>query len=293
MKLDLSGQIINVNADVKEEIISISTGNKLSTYNICIDAIGKLKFDELQNLLKKYKNEDLNELDSDDNIIKIYRVKNSSYSHTNNGENDVYNYSIEIREHEKLTVDNLIIADIDCAVIYYDEKIHNLTNSIIINAIIKQTEDDRKRIRNNIGKEVYFDVIRKGINENAIRMRFDKKIWSKHDDFIKFNIILVQEGYDNGGQQKLNHQPLDNIEVYLAQQIAYSKLLEELLIKKELVSIDEVDKLKAQVEEKHTEYLQDYDLVDDVEDYDLMSDVKHSYLMNDIEYYDLVDDVEY
>ncbi len=54
--------------------------------------------DKFQQLVTRYRNENLNELDADNNVIRKFRITNSSYSYTgiNNDEDTQYHYTLEI-----------------------------------------------------------------------------------------------------------------------------------------------------------------------------------------------------
>lgn len=276
MRLKFDDRIIDVCPNEEEVSTSRSTGKQLSTYSISINIRGTAKLDEFKKLVEKYQKECLNELDSSDIVIRKFLINNSSYSYTGtvSDENTIYHYTIRIRECEELHASVLTIAGVDCEVIQYDETIDESTGAIIIDAIIKQPESDRAKILANVAKNNYFDVIRKGISEDVVKMRFGKVIWSKHDDYIKRKIILVEEKYDDGDLKStrnilgINEPELSNMMKLLALQMKYSTLLEELLINKGIVSSDEIANIKIQSGDTYLESTRDYYLVDDVESYD-------------------------
>lgn len=274
--LEFSDKIIRVNEQEKKYITSISTGKQLFTYSFDIDVNGKCNLDKFQQLINKYTKENLNQLDTDNNVIRKFRITNSSYTYAeiSNDENNQYHYTIEISEHEELTTSILTIAGVACAVLSYNEEIDQATSAIIINAVIKQTEEDREKINGSIAKNTYFDVVRNDISDKVLKMRFGKTIWSKHDGFIKRKIVLVQENYDEAELESkllslgINEPEIMNIQKCLALQIRYTVLLEDLLINKGIISTDEIAKIKLQVEDTYMDSFRDYYLVDDVENYD-------------------------
>jgi len=275
MILKFSDKIIQIDEHEKGSMISISTGKQLYTYGFDIDIVGKHNLDKFQQLVDKYKTENLDELDSDSNIIRRFRITNSSYSYIgkSNDEDTQYHCTLEISEYEELTTSILTIAGVPCAVLSYSEKIDRTTSAIIIDAVIKQTEEDREKINNCIAKSMYFDVVRNDISDKLLKMRYGKTIWSKHNGFIKRKIVLVQENYDKAERKSrllnlgINEPEIMNLQKNLSRQIRYTALLEDLLINKGILSTEEVTKIKAQVEDTYINNLRDYYLVDDVENY--------------------------
>lgn len=263
-------KVINVDAQKQNSKISVSTGKELSTYAFTIDICGKKNIDEFQALIDKYRDEDLSEIDAQNNIVSRFRITNSSYCYTGISEEDTdYHFTIKISECEILKTSILTIAGIACTVISYHEEIDDATDAIIINAIIKQTEQDREKIYNCIGESTYFDVVRNDISDRVLRMRYGKTIWSKHDGFIKRKIVLVQENYDgaNSGLMGLgiNEPEIRNMQKILACQTRYTDLLESLLIKKGILSRKEVEEIKKQTKDTYINKYSEYTIVDDVE----------------------------
>jgi len=272
MKLQFGDKIINVRTEEKGNIVSMSTGNQLAAYTIYFDVKGNEVLDRWIELVGRYKEENLNELDNDNNILRKFRVSNSSYNYNgaSNDESTIYHYLIDVIEYEELFTSVITIAGIDCNVLVYNEEIDKDTNAIIISAIIKQTEETRDKINANIGDNEYFDVVRKEISANILKMRFGKVLWSKHDGFIKRKIVLVQEKYDDDKQKLLhgfNEPEISNMQKLLAQQSRYSGLLESLLVSKGIITSDETAKIKEEVNKSYPEGIRDYYLVDDVEKY--------------------------
>lgn len=276
MILKFGDKIIRVNAQKQKSEISVSTSKELYTYTFTVDICGKKNLDEFQVLINKYQDEDLSELDSQNNIVSKFRITNSSYNYTgiSNEEDTNYHYIIEISEHEILRTSILTIAGISCTVISYNEEVDHTTNAIIINAIIKQTEQDREKTNNCIGESTYFDVVRNDISDRVLKMRYGKTIWSKHDDFIKRKIVLVQENYDGADSKSklsslgINEPEIMNMQKILACQTRYTDLLEVLLVKKGILSTKEAEDIKEQVEGTYINKYRDYYMVDDVENYD-------------------------
>lgn len=276
MILEFAGKNLDVATIEKEQKLSPSTGKQLNTYSVQIEIIGKVSFSKFQDLIKKHKKDYFRELDNNGNVIRKFLMGNSSYSYrgADEDEDTLYYYTMEIIEQEELITNVLIIAGISCNVLTYNEEIDKSTGAIIINAVIEQTESDREKIKSSIGDSTYFDVIRVGINDAAIKMRFGKTIWSSHDGLIKRKIVLVQENYDVEDRKNnrlsfgFNEPELSNIEKMLAQQIKYSTLLENILIDKGIVSADDMSQLKKQVSSTYRDIYINYYMVDDVEKYD-------------------------
>lgn len=71
-------------------------------------------------------------------------------------------------------------------------------NAVVINAKVIITPEQFKMINQlRYGSdEKYFPVIRLGISDTPLQMRFGRNLWSEKDGMIKMALVLVEEEYD-------------------------------------------------------------------------------------------------
>ena len=260
--------------EVKEEYIktvnSKSTGNELNTYRFKIRVAGKEKFEDFKNTMNIFKEKSIIQIDDNDNILAKYNVGTWSYRYYNEFDSEDTNYlcDVEIIQIEELKTDILIIEGIENEVLRYKEEFDNHNNAIIIQAVIKNTEEQRETINKTIGNNKYFKVIRPGINNNILEMRFGKTIWSKHEDYIKRSIVLVEKQFDDniGIKKPLLWPELNNMMDILAKDTVYIEQLERILKNNNLITDDNIKEIKAKVEEEYMNIYRQYFLVKDAEE---------------------------
>lgn len=173
-------------------------------------------------------------------MIQLF-LKNYNYSSSNSSMDDyttnTYTFTIEVREVEELNLKILLINDKEYKVLRYSEKVEK-NNSIIINTILKLSEEEKDIIISlKRDGQIYFDVNSSGIRDYSIAMRFGKIYWSKHEEYYKADITLVESKYDEENKGVFNRMLVEqnNLIVKLSEQIEYNKLLEKVLIEKSII----------------------------------------------------------
>ena len=196
-------------------------------------------------------------------VNQEYKLVNYSYNCTSNYITDNYNrdityiYTLDIEEIESLKVDSLVIAGVEVTPYKYSEMYND---GIIIEAKIKLSKEDDKKLDMATKENVYFYVKRKGISDEVKKMRFGKVIWSENDGYIKRHINLIEDIYDNKNPISLGlFQPeYDNIMNMLSYVKNLNDELLKLLVSKDLLLKEELEKIsivaKNNIEETKKEY---------------------------------------
>lgn len=270
MILKLDDKKIEIKEEYIKTVNSKSTGDELNTYRFKIRVAGKEKFEDFKSKMKLFKEKAILQVDDNDKVLAMYNVGTWSYRYFNEFDSEDTNYlcDVEILQIEDLKTDILIIEGIENEVLKYKEEYDNHDNAIIIHAIIKNTEEQREIINKAIENKKYFSVIRPGISDKTLEMRFGKTIWSKHEDYIKRSIVLVEKQFDDNSTMKkpLLWPELDNIMSILAKDTVYIEKLEEILKNNNLITKDNIIEMKAKVEEEYKRIYREYFLVKDAEE---------------------------
>jgi hypothetical protein len=244
MRLKFKEKYVAVNPKQEEYFSSLFTGNQLKRLQVAI-TVNNLHLSIFENELDYVKVHGITEVDDDGSKLRKFNISNTSYSYSNNSDDTTY--SFELSEEEELRINKLIINDIELIPYEYKETLSD--DAIIIYAkvaVSKEIAEHFELVQDDEDK--YFSVIREGINENPIRMRFGMNIWSEHEsDVLKYRLVLVEEKYDTTEESKsrsLNYPVLENIQSMTLQHKTYIDLLSDLFIEKGLLSREEIEEIK-------------------------------------------------
>ncbi|MEG1482844.1 hypothetical protein [Clostridium sp.] len=203
------------------------------------------RIEEFKEILEDCKDGGIYSVDEKGEPIKQYKVRSNSYSYAGNkiDHETVYNYNLTFEQVIEKEIKALKIGDLE--VIPYRVK-QKYDDAVIISASIKLSKDEKKIFDSIEDREGYFDVVRVGINDKAIKMRFGTNIWSEHEDYFKVNTILVEEKYDH--VKGLFQPQMQNIMNMLAYHRNLNKELINLLVNKGLVDDSDIDELKGKAQ---------------------------------------------
>lgn len=200
-----------------------------------------------------------------------YLVKNYNYSSCNSSIDNyttiTSTFKIEVNEMEELNLKGLLINDIEYKVLRYSEEIEQ-NDIIIINTILKLSEVEKDIITKlQRADKIYFNVNSLGIRDDSLIMRFGKIYWSKHEGYYKADITLVEDKYDEEKGDVFNRMFVEqsNLIEKLSEQIEYNKLLEGILIEKNLLSEKDLIEINKKAKENYMNNLWQFTLIDDVE----------------------------
>lgn len=266
MLIKLGDNQINLgDVEYDESLISKHTGNELERFSFTIRVKGNKK-EMLEEVITNSKNDGVFAVDNTGGIQKEYKITNHSYSYNGNftDEETIYTYSLKLEQIEKLEIKQLVIAGIKLSPYKYSEK---YDNGIIIDTCVRLSNEETEQIKNAIGENKYFEVIREGISQEPKTMRFGKTIWSEDGEFTKKSWVLVENIYDEKNP-KLHHwlEPeWSNIQIELAIQKHINKSLLNLLMSKDIITLQDVDKLTTEANNHYKEFLKYFLKVDDID----------------------------
>lgn len=142
-------------------------------------------------------------------------------------------------------------------------------NAIIIDAQVVVTKEEFKKIRQlKYGDTDYFPVIRAGIDETPLMMRFGRNLWSEENDIIKMSLVFVEKEYDQTQEKYhgLAEPQLSNAIKQIKQLRAMNKRLMKVLVANNIIT--ETQKNEIQEELTISELKREHYLYDQVKDID-------------------------
>lgn len=266
-RLKLSDHIINAsNVSYGEPKLSVHTGKQLETLSFSLQVRGKTLKEDFNNKLHKVKDGGIFSTDNNGINIKEYKLVNHSYSYTENysDEDTIYTYTLYLEEIERLKIDSLVIAGVEVTPYEFTEK---YDDAIIIQAKIKLSKEDAEKLDMATKENKYFDVIRKGISDEVKKMRFGKVIWSENDGYIKKDIVLVEDIYDNKESplSKFFQPEFSNIMDMLSYNKNLNDELLKLLISRGQLSAEELEQIKTVAKNNIRATTKEYYRVEDID----------------------------
>lgn len=245
--------------------ISPFTDKEIHTFSMTIN-VSNNKKEEFDYAISK---NDVFRIDDNGNDICQYKVKNNycSYIGSEHNENTIYTYNLSFKQVDKLELEALIFSGLTLYPYYYEE---SYDDGVIIEAKVKVTKEELETINSlQDNHDNYFEVLRQGINDKILSMRFGKTIWSEHESFYKINLILVEKSYDDIDNQRADlFQPeLYNMKDKVANLSAFSDELVRLLISKEILSKEDVDVIKGNINNRFNDEYRKLYKVTDIDEY--------------------------
>ena len=134
---------------------------------------------------------------------------------------------------------------------------------------MKLTVDEFERLKAIYFGDIYFPVIRRGINDETKEMRFGKIIWSKDEEIIKFKIYLVDKQYDaeRGSALGLFEPEMSNVKHTLADNTENFAALLKVLQEKNLLTSEEIERVKTVNDKDYNSRMLEFERVKDIDKY--------------------------
>ena len=192
MFLIISDQKVPWQIIEKSPVISRHTGHELQRLIVRLYISSPEVQEELENGILRSEEKEITSLDPNSGRNQIWQISNSSYSYSNG--DAVIQYTLELTEKESYQIEKLLIQDIEFQPYSFSEYFDE--DQLIIEAKVKISKGDEKKLEQLLKEDGYFRVIRVGINNSPIEMRFGRVFWSQDDESKKYSLILVQRRSD-------------------------------------------------------------------------------------------------
>lgn len=144
----------------------------------------------------------------------------------------------------------------------------NLESGLVLSFKISLPKEQHDELFRFYKTNDYFEVT---IDNNRTKlMRLGRPFYSNHDEFIKYKIILVSKEYDENVDGELPfHESDPNMSNIIAFNSAYTEELEKLLIRKSILTEEEVQKLRIKSKQSIDDKKFEFGKLDDVDKYSL------------------------
>jgi hypothetical protein len=204
------------------------------------------------------------ESDPGTDTVRQWRIGEHSTSYSNRAPGTTFNW--ELMQVEDLKLENLAIDGWALNPYKYNEEFDD-KGVLTIYARVELTEAEEGRRRK---LPIYFQVIRKGINDAPREMRFGQVLWSKGetDDKYRVSLILVDKALDERGLKHGFLEPqFGNLAVTAAVARLRLSMLLDRLVAKGVLSSDEVEAIRSVDKDMLDMELRENDRVDDLDEW--------------------------
>ena len=272
MELTIGKTTIDVDIDEEVQSLSPHTGATLRHLEISFSARER-DHDYVMRLLSEARKNGATS-SNEDGTSSRWTLSNSSYSYSDNS--SVRHYTWKLDEGEELRIETLILDTLELTPYQYEEEFDN--DILTIKARVTPTSEELERLHEMMrGQKVgeYFPVTRKGIGSEPRLMRFGRGIWSQEGDTIKYELILIDQAYDErtsregrGPLQRLHISPL-NVQSLLAKKASVLDELMEMLVAKGLLTDDDMKQIKQIAEEREWQIALEFDRVRSLDEWEM------------------------
>lgn len=236
IQLHLQGTIIRAEIVKARNVPSKHTGQPLRVLNVEFYTGSESELDRVTSLSSDRKPFQVKQ-DSGEPLGK-FKAGRTSYSYQDQRSDAKHLWELE--EIEELNVQNLVLADLAVVPYRYEEEFDDRGLHIKANVRLTGEEEERLRVLPH-----YFQVIRRGISDEPIEMRFGQLVWSRQEgDDFKMQLILVDRAYDEPRPLPRPFDPeLNNVERMLVETNESLRALLFMLEDKGVLAKSEVEKL--------------------------------------------------
>lgn len=194
----------------------------------------------------------------------LWRVGENSTSYSDS--TPLTTFSWELLQIEELKIETLAVGELELRPYKYHEDF-GYKDVLTIFARVELTEPEEEQLHK---QPVYFQVVRKGVNDVPREMRFGQMLWSKKegDEKRRVQLILVDKAFDDDGPHRGFMEPqFGNVAATAAAvRTSVSALLDK-LVTKGVLSDEEAALIRVVGKESIRKELWENDRVDDLDEW--------------------------
>lgn len=154
----------------------------------------------------------------------------------------LHTYSLILREREELSLEALLLGDLELHPYEYRERM--IGAGLTIWAKLVGTPEDLERLRSRLGNRDVVSVVRRGIQDTPREMRLGVAEWSVFEDRVKYRLVLVDAQINEEMRFQLARIEEENSRAALGYYENFVERLTELLVQRGVVSVEELSSLR-------------------------------------------------
>jgi hypothetical protein len=268
MIVDFSGDELFVDLEEKSTFCSRHTGAELRRVKMGLIARALSAHRSLLFKIRRAEHEGISSTDEDGKVTGQWRIANSSFCCLGEEHNPEYYHEILIEEVEELKVESLSISGLVLHPYFYEEEFDCDDLSIKSRVMVSPEQDAILRMLMKDGE--YFQVVRRGINDELREMRFSNTIlWSRHGNRFKYEIILVDRSYDERDRPlaRLFQPQMSRMQSAIAAQAEMVEAILETLVTRRYLTEGNVIEMRKKAAERIWDRRREFYEVRDIDEF--------------------------
>lgn len=263
--LGVGGKEIPATVLNESSFLSRHTGKELKSLQVEVVALDELANEQLLKILEAGKHEGISSLDGSGTVLSKWKVKNDSYSYSTGRSDSGYVHNIEMEELESLEMTKLLLDELELEPYFYVEEFDS--DALIVNAKVFLSDSQYSVLKKIMKSGGYFPVIRQGISSEPKQMRFGITRWSKHENGIKHELLLIEKNYDeaNKNMKGMFEPQMPNMQAMLAEDTELVEALIGTLLGKGLLDTEDVNEMRSRVSERFWDRNKEFYKVKDID----------------------------
>jgi hypothetical protein len=268
MYADFSGDELTVDLEEESTYHSKHTGAELRRVKIGLIAQTLQAHRLLLLKIRRAENAGISSTDEEGNITGRWRVAHSSFCCLGDEHYQEYYHEIQIEEMEELELTGLSINGIVLYPYFYEEEFD--CDDLNIKSRVMVSPEQDAWLRMLMKEDGYFQVVRHGISDLPRDMRFSNTIlWSRHGNKFKYEIILVDKGYDEKDRPlaRLFQPQMSRMQSAVAAQAEMVEAMLETMVTRKYLTVGDVAEMRRKAAERVWDRKREFFEVRDVDEF--------------------------
>lgn len=240
LRIELEGRPLSLRIRREGRVRSPHSGRELTELHGWVSTSDPEASEWLARALRGLTDEPIRSLDGAGEISGKWLVSWNSYAESAG----LHTYTLILREREELSLDALLVWDLELHPYEYREQM--VGDGLVLWAKLVGTEAELETLRGRVGGREAFPVVRRGIQDEPREMRLGVAEWSVFEDRIKYRLVLVDAEANEETRLELARIDEENTRAALGYYENFVERLSELLVRRGVVSPDELLALREE-----------------------------------------------
>lgn len=268
MLFDFDGEVMEADVVGARSFRSSHTGAQLRLMTIVMDGVADEKGPAVAHVLRveRRKNRFVDSLDDEGQVTGSWRIVKTDHVTSVHPDTKLmaHRFTVELEQRETFNIRALRVGPLTFTPYAYQEEL--VRGTVVIKARVRMSEEGYAAFKQMQREHDAFVVVREGVSDEPLRMRFAESLWSRGPDGIRHEINLLETRFDDRRQATEPFEPqLHNIGDAVVEQGEILDELLNLLVEGDVVPAERVDALRRRALENAWERRLRFNRVDDID----------------------------